>query len=648
MRFKYLVSLLTVLSLLFSTRGQCDLILTDVDVEAGTFTIEFLNTTSCGGTGGPDGVSEIQIGFQALDPDNDCAAMNQGWTFPSGITIPDDNNHPGWVFSSTSAEMPFSNWTNLWDDWPWDIDPPYYAGETITFPLYNQYQNDCSPGAFWANNLTCQLEDALNFWLDEGYSIQAVIWQISYGPTMYAEDGGWAEVGPNGDGTNTGVGIYDDENFLDNWVIIGPCAEESPGPDAVIGNVEFNVGCLDDTPIYNIDYTIYNYGDEEITDYCVEIWNEDYFQCYNGDLFNGGFGGYAIPPGEGQAFSTPFFEYEGIGSFFTMTVDSVNGTDEIVTGNNNTTVFYPEFPTCPTPGDTVFVELPPDTITFYDIDTIYITNTEYIIDTVEIETITYIYQIDSIFVTDTVTDTLYIELPPDTLILTEIDTIYIPWEWYIYDTVYVDNFIYDTTYIEVQLPPDTIIETVYDTLYWFYEDTLYITLPPDTVTITETELIYDTLYIDNYIYEYDTVYITETEYIVLTDTITEYIIQEILIDCNTGLPCGEEPPGIDCPDWTTIHIPNTFTPNNDGVNDVWQIKYDLYCWENIEFWVYNRWGNIVYHDYGSSFDSYPFWDGSMDNGDHYVADGVYVYLVKGKRIGRSEVVEAQGHVTIFR
>ena len=364
MRFKYLVSLLVVWGfLLFPTKAQCDLVLTDVDIEAGTFTIDFVNTTNCGGTGGPDGVSEIQIGFQALDPDNDCAAMNQGWTFPSGVTIPGDNAHPGWVYSATSNEVNLFNWTNGWDDWPWDIDPPYYAGETITFPLYNQYEDqDCVNGPF-ANSLTCQLEDALNFWLDEGLSIQAVIWQISYGPTMYADEGGWAEVGGLGDGTTPPCcGIYEDQNFEDNWLIIGPCAEESPGPDAIIGNVEFNVGCLDDTPIYNIDYTIYNYGDEEITDYCVEIWNEDYFQCYNGDLFNGGFGGYAIPPGEGQSFSTPFFEYEGIGSFFTMTVDSVNGTDEIVTGNNNTTVFYPEFPTCPTPGDTVFIELPPDTL----------------------------------------------------------------------------------------------------------------------------------------------------------------------------------------------------------------------------------------------------------------------------------------------
>lgn len=203
--------------------AQCDLELLDVDFNEGTFTIAFNNTNNCGGTAGPSGVSEIQIGFQAIDPDNGCSAMNQGWTFPSGISIPGDNNHPGWIFSSTSNEQA-GNWTNLYDD---EIDPPYYTEDTITFPLYNQYQNDCVDG-FWSTYLTCQLQDALQFWFDEGLSIQVVIWQISYGPTMYESDGGWAEVGANGDGTPVGVGFYEDSNFLDNWLIFGPCGEDVP------------------------------------------------------------------------------------------------------------------------------------------------------------------------------------------------------------------------------------------------------------------------------------------------------------------------------------------------------------------------------------------------------------------------------------
>ena len=193
---------------------------------------------------------------------------------------------------------------------------------------------------------------------------------------------------------------------------------------------------------------------------------------------------------------------------------------------------------------------------------------------------------------------------------------------YITDTIYVDNYITDTLYIDNYI-------YVYDTI------TQYINL-------------YDTLYVDNYIYDTTYIEIPVDNYIYITDTITEYILQEIWIDCETGLECVDEPPGIDCPDWTTIHAANTFTPNNDGINDVWKLIYDLNCWVDVEFWIFNRWGSLIYHGYGDSFDGYPYWDGSTNGGQHYVADGVYVYTFKGRRRGRSEVIKKSGHVTIFR
>ena len=206
----------------FGAVSQCDLELLEFDVIEGTVTVAFNNTNSCGGTGGPDGISEIQFGFQAID--EDCNAMNVGWNFPWGFQLPGDNNHPGWVYSATTTES-MTNWTNNYTD---DLDPPYYTGDTITFPLDNVYQE--TSGSLFFN-----LFDILQYWNEEGYSIQAVIWQISYGPTMYADEGGWAEVGPNGDGTTTGVGIYDDDNFLDNWVIVGDCGD--PVPEVIVDTI---------------------------------------------------------------------------------------------------------------------------------------------------------------------------------------------------------------------------------------------------------------------------------------------------------------------------------------------------------------------------------------------------------------------------
>ncbi|MDG1160350.1 MAG: gliding motility-associated C-terminal domain-containing protein [Flavobacteriales bacterium] len=90
-----------------------------------------------------------------------------------------------------------------------------------------------------------------------------------------------------------------------------------------------------------------------------------------------------------------------------------------------------------------------------------------------------------------------------------------------------------------------------------------------------------------------------------------------------------------------VFIPNAFTPDNDGVNDVWQavilgaVKYEML--------IFDRWGNIVF----SSEDPNEYWFGNVDGQEHYSPDGVYNYIMKvmgEDLIGR----EFKGHITIIR
>jgi len=220
---------------------------------------------------------------------------------------------------------------------------------------------------------------------------------------------------------------------------------------------------------------------------------------------------------------------------------------------------------------------------------------------------------------------------PDTIIEYITDTIYIETidTLYVTDTIieYVDNFITDTLYVET-------IDTVYVDVEVFVE--VFIT---DTITEIEyiTEYVTDTLFITTV----DTVEVIVYEF--LTDTIYEYIT----IDCETGLECIDDP-GLTCPDWTSVYLPNTFTPNNDGLNDTWVMVYDLDCWVDVEFKIFNRWGDMIYSGKGDYFDSYPYWDGSVDGGDHYASDGVYTYTFYAKKFGSTEVFQRHGHITIFR
>jgi gliding motility-associated-like protein len=67
-------------------------------------------------------------------------------------------------------------------------------------------------------------------------------------------------------------------------------------------------------------------------------------------------------------------------------------------------------------------------------------------------------------------------------------------------------------------------------------------------------------------------------------------------------------------------VPNAFTPNGDGINDTWDIKY-INTYPNAAVAVFNRYGTQVYFSYG-----YPApWDGKYKGAD--LPAGTYYYLI---------------------
>ncbi|MVN21891.1 PKD domain-containing protein [Mucilaginibacter arboris] len=84
-------------------------------------------------------------------------------------------------------------------------------------------------------------------------------------------------------------------------------------------------------------------------------------------------------------------------------------------------------------------------------------------------------------------------------------------------------------------------------------------------------------------------------------------------------------------------VPNAFTPNNDGINDTWNIKY-LDSYPNCTVEIYNRYGVKLFYSVG-----YPVpWDGTFNGAPLPV--GVYYYIINPKS-GRSAV---SGSLTIIR
>jgi len=88
-----------------------------------------------------------------------------------------------------------------------------------------------------------------------------------------------------------------------------------------------------------------------------------------------------------------------------------------------------------------------------------------------------------------------------------------------------------------------------------------------------------------------------------------------------------------------LFVPNAFTPNGDGVNDLFFAEY--LCVKSFEIVILNRWGNEVFK--GTHQDK---WDGNSGS-EYYVPDGIYVYTINYTDLqGRNGV--KTGTVTILR
>lgn len=89
-----------------------------------------------------------------------------------------------------------------------------------------------------------------------------------------------------------------------------------------------------------------------------------------------------------------------------------------------------------------------------------------------------------------------------------------------------------------------------------------------------------------------------------------------------------------------IYVPNAFTPNNDGKNDIIRPFYPGYIFLK-EFSVYNRWGQRIY----STSQRSAGWDGRI--GSLLQNNGVYVWILKAEdKDGNS--IEKKGSFVLIR
>ncbi len=106
---------------------------------------------------------------------------------------------------------------------------------------------------------------------------------------------------------------------------------------------------------------------------------------------------------------------------------------------------------------------------------------------------------------------------------------------------------------------------------------------------------------------------------------------------NVG--CGTATDEVTVTVYNDIFIPNAFTPNDDGINDVFRIiPYENY--KVTRFSVYNRWGKLMFE----TNDAHKGWDGTFNGLS--VPAGVYVYYLEMQN--RKKKVGKKGTVMLLR
>jgi gliding motility-associated-like protein len=94
-------------------------------------------------------------------------------------------------------------------------------------------------------------------------------------------------------------------------------------------------------------------------------------------------------------------------------------------------------------------------------------------------------------------------------------------------------------------------------------------------------------------------------------------------------------------DYVQLTIPNVFSPNRDGNNDIF--TFTAYGFSEFSCTIFNRWGEHVY-----SWDQEKGgWDGRSSAGVE-VPDGVYYYILKAKDNDGNQIEERKGSITLVR
>ncbi len=162
----------------------------------------------------------------------------------------------------------------------------------------------------------------------------------------------------------------------------------------------------------------------------------------------------------------------------------------------------------------------------------------------------------------------------------------------------------------------------------------YVLCPGDILELDATQIFAAT-------YQWNTGAISP---IIVVSDVGQYSVQ-VISDCGQSSGQTVVLPDEDCNPDPEFFVPNIFTPDGDGINDVFTLTTNVpEAVISVGAQIFDRWGNQVFE----SEDNLARWDGTFNGED--VGSGVFAYIIRVRFIkeGDEQIEIIKGDVTLLR